>query len=56
MTRPFAGSGERGAADDEGAFAGEDRKKALVGGVQDLVTPYVVDIILYRAVNVGGVW
>jgi hypothetical protein len=52
---PFAAAGEGRAPDDEGALAREDFEETLVGGVDDLVAPDVVDIVLLHAVRVCGI-
>lgn len=49
------GAGEGGAADNEGAFCGEDGEEGVVGCVEDLVAEEVVDVIFLDAIVVGSV-
>lgn len=59
IAAPVAGEGARagegGAADDEGAFCGEDGEEGVVCCVEDLVAEEVVDVIFHDAVVVGSV-
>lgn len=55
MSRPFAASSKGRAANDEWTFAREDREKTLVSGIEDLVAPEVVNIVLDHAILVGCV-
>lgn len=51
----FAGAGEGGAAEDEGAFVGPDVAEAVVCCVEDVVAVEVVHVVFQDAVYVRGV-
>ena len=42
-------------ADDERSLAGNDLQQSLVGSIEHLMTPKIVDIVLKRAVMMGGI-
>jgi hypothetical protein len=52
---PFAASSKGRAANNERTLAREDREKTLVSGIEDLVAPEIVNIVLNHAVLVSRI-